>query len=224
MRLAADIILGFELTLSVSRIRLLRIIQPDRTEGLFVSQAVAAQATHQKEFLRFASGSSQCFYKVMRIFCVDTEEAFFIRRFGQAGIVDHIIPRAMLTGKVGQLRCQRFRVVIFEIDKTDPFILQVLPATAGTYTRPGFISSAQRFFYQKTADKTACSCNQYLHILVFILHIIGVVIPQQADPVEYDNNYYPDDLLSPADKRILRNRLAAKQNNSDANNNAEFRQ
>ena len=60
--------------------------------------------------------------------------------------------------------------------------------------------------------------------LIFISHIKRIVIPQQADPVEYDDGQHPQDLLLPADEGVLRHRLAAEEYDCDANNQTDFRE
>ena len=147
MRLAAHIVLRHQFTLPISRIGLLRIIQTDRTESRFISLSVTAQAAHQEKLFRLTPGSGQSLYKMMRIFSVNMEEVLLIQRLGQAGIMDHIIPGTLFTDKVRQLGCQRLLIIIFQVDKTDPFILQVFATACCTYTCPGFISSAQRFLH-----------------------------------------------------------------------------
>ena len=59
--------------------------------------------------------------------------------------------------------------------------------------------------------------------LIFISHIKRIVIPQQADPVEYDDGQHPQDLLLPADEGVLRHRLAAEEHDRYADNQPNFR-
>ena len=123
MRLVAHIVLRFQFTFTIGSIRLLRIIQANRTEIHLVSPPITAQATHQQKLFRFATGSSQCLYEVMRILCIDTEEIPLIERLCQTCIMDNIIPGALLTDKILQLGSQCLPIVIFEINKMNPFIL-----------------------------------------------------------------------------------------------------
>ena len=162
IRLVTQIILRFQLALSIICIGQLRIIQRDRAECFLVSTPVAAQAAHQKKFLRLATRCGKCLDQVGRILGIDTIKVSFIKRLRQSGIMDHIIPRTMLTDKISQLGGQRLTVGIFQVDKTNPFILQINAATCRTDTCPGFISPVKRLLHQETTNKATGPRNQYL--------------------------------------------------------------
>ena len=141
----AQIILRLQLAFPIGCIGQLRIIQGDRAERLFVATSVAAQATHQEELLRLATRCGKRFNQIRRIAGIDAVEVSFIKCFRQSGVVDHIVPGTMLTNKIRQLGGQHLTVGIFQIDKMNPFILQISTAACRTDTRPGFISPVKRF-------------------------------------------------------------------------------
>ena len=65
--------------------------------------------------------------------------------------------------------------------------------------------------------------NIFFCSFILISHIKRVIIPQQADPVKHNDGQHPKDLLLPADEGVLRYRLAAKEHDRNANNQADFR-
>lgn len=75
-------------------------------ERFLVSTPVAAQAAHQKKFLRFATRCGKRLDQVSRILGIDTIKVPFIKCLRQSGVMDHIIPRAMLPDKISQLDSQ----------------------------------------------------------------------------------------------------------------------
>ena len=101
-----QIILRLQLALSIVCIGQLRIIQRDGAERFLVSTPVAAQAAHQKKFLRFATRCGKRLDQVSRILGIDTIKVPFIKCLRQSGVMDHIIPRAMLPDKISQLNSQ----------------------------------------------------------------------------------------------------------------------
>ena len=64
--------------------------------------------------------------------------------------------------------------------------------------------------------------NIFFWSFILISHIKRRVIPQQADPVEYDDGQHPQDFLLPADEGVLRHRLAAEEHDRYANNQPDF--
>ena len=71
MLLAAYVLLSGQLALPIGGVGTLWIIQANRGEAGLVAGAVAAEATHQEEFLGMAIGSGQCFGKVSGILAID---------------------------------------------------------------------------------------------------------------------------------------------------------
>ena len=104
--LAADITFGQEFAFPISGIRMRLVGQANRREVYLIAHAEAAQAAHQQE-LSGRTRLGQSLEETARMLGIYLEELAFVGRFGQAGVMQHIVPAAMLLAKCRQLFGQR---------------------------------------------------------------------------------------------------------------------
>ena len=161
--------LGFEFRQAVFCICHRYAVSREGRVAFLIAHTEHSHRTHHHESVGHGIERAQRVDKQPQAAVIHTVEVVEIDTFGSAEIVHHIVPRAMLPQLGFDGGFEFIPVGKVEFHEIDAAVFQKLTRCGGSDRRPHVVAAPQRLLDNKSADKSAGACDQYLfcHSMLF---------------------------------------------------------